>query len=407
MPGRWQRTGLVKTANSRFGSLFPGMLPLFVVAHFAQHVVTALLVPLLPMIRSEFALDYTKSGLVVSAFNLSYGASQVPAGWLNYRVGSFLMIAISIGGVALAGILVGLSQTYLMLIIFLILMGILGGGYHPASSTAISETVEPKKWGQALGLHMVGGSASFFMAPLVAAGIASVWGWRMAYISVAVPTLVFGILFYYLLRRQTAGRAGLEAAGGHTGGDGAAGHPRRLVLLICLTAFTQAVSAATRSFIPLFMVDHFGVSGTTAAASISLVYTAGFWAGPLGGYLSDRWGRVPLILAVGFILSLLIYLLTVVPYGVGFGALLVAMGATVYIYSPVLQAYIVEHTSARNRALVLGTYFFGSSEVGGILTPVMGYLIDQFGFSTSFTIAAATAFTPAVIGFLFLRSVRD
>ena len=45
-------------------SLFSGLLPLFVLAHFGHHLLTALPVPMLPLIRDEFTLDYTQSGLV-------------------------------------------------------------------------------------------------------------------------------------------------------------------------------------------------------------------------------------------------------------------------------------------------------------------------------------------------------
>ena len=41
---------------------------------------TVLIVPLLPFIRNYFALDYTQAGLVISAFTLSYGVGQLPAG---------------------------------------------------------------------------------------------------------------------------------------------------------------------------------------------------------------------------------------------------------------------------------------------------------------------------------------
>jgi len=125
------------------------------------------------MIRNEFALDYTQSGFVFSAFSLAYGFSQIPAGWLTGRVGARPMITISICGVALAGFLVGLSPTYIMLITFMILMGLLGGGYHPSASPVISASVEPSKRGRALGFHLIGGSASFFLSPLIAAAIAT------------------------------------------------------------------------------------------------------------------------------------------------------------------------------------------------------------------------------------------
>ena len=43
--------------------------------------------------------------------------------------------------------------------------GMLGGGYHPASTTMISAVVEPRNHGQALGFHLVGGSFSLESVP--------------------------------------------------------------------------------------------------------------------------------------------------------------------------------------------------------------------------------------------------
>ncbi len=131
-------------------------------AHFSHHLLTALPVPLLPFIRDYFALDYTQAGLVTSVFGLSYGIAQLPAGWLADRIGPRIMITISICGVALVGFLVGLSQTYIMLIASLALMGVVGGGYHPSAAPMISASVEPKNRGRALGFHLIGGSVSKF-----------------------------------------------------------------------------------------------------------------------------------------------------------------------------------------------------------------------------------------------------
>ena len=170
-------------------------------AHFAHHLLTALPVPLLPMIRDNFTLNYTQSGLVLSAFTLSYGISNLPAGWLADRIGRRILLVIGISGVALAGLLVGISQTYIMMLVFLVLMGMAGGSYHPTTPPLISSLVEPEKRGQAMGLHVTGGSASYFLAPLIAVAIASAWGWRSPFIVLAVPTFIFGIVLYVILGR--------------------------------------------------------------------------------------------------------------------------------------------------------------------------------------------------------------
>ncbi len=187
----------------------------------------------------------------------------------------------------------------------------------------------------------------------------------------------------------------------------APGRVRRLAVFITLSTATQAMILAVTAFIPLFLVDHFGAAEETAAVWISLIYVAGFWAAPLGGYLSDRWGRIPVLLAVCFIAGPLIYLLGLAPYGVGFGALLVAIGIVQYVRMPVSEAYIIDHTSERNRSTIFGIYYFGSMEGGGVLTPVLGYLIDRFGFYSSFTIVGAAAFAITIISSLFLRDSRE
>ena len=89
-------------------TIWGGMIPLFIVGHFSHHVLISITVPLIPFIRSAFDLDYTQSGLVISAFTLAGGIGQLPAGWLADRVEPRKLLTVGISGVALAGILVGL-----------------------------------------------------------------------------------------------------------------------------------------------------------------------------------------------------------------------------------------------------------------------------------------------------------
>ncbi len=91
-------------------------------AHLGHHLLgQAILVPLLPFIRDEFTLDYTQAGWLVSAFMIPYGISQLPGGWIADRIGPRIVIAIGVSGVALFGLLVGLSPTYIIMIVFLVL----------------------------------------------------------------------------------------------------------------------------------------------------------------------------------------------------------------------------------------------------------------------------------------------
>jgi len=384
------------------------MLPLFVLAHFSHHLLSALLVPLLPFIRDDFALDYTQAGWVISAFTLSYGLSHLPSGWLADRIGPRILITIGISGVALAGLLVGLSPTYIMMIIFLVLLGLTGGGYHPAAAPLISDAVESNSRGRALGIHQIGGSASYFLAPLIAVAIATALGWRSSFIWLSIPTIIFGIAFYvFLSRRGYAEKAKSGITGSGIEAPPTPGRWRRLVALIILSVVGQALLVSAISFVPLFIVDHFGASEEAAGTMLALIYSAGIWAGPLGGYLSDRLGTVPLMIGVSLITGPIVYLLNLVPYSWGIPVVALAIGMVRHVPMPVSEAYIIGQTSEHNRSTVLGIYYFGSRGGPGVITPILGYLIDRFGFHTSFSVVGAAMVILTLGCSIFLWGSRD
>lgn len=376
-------------AMVRSGFFFPGILPLFVLAHFAHHVLTAIPIPLLPLIRNEFALDYTKAGFVISAFSLSYGIAQLPAGWLAHRIGYRLLITVGISGVAMAGLFVGLSQVYMVLLVSLSLMGLLAGGYHPAAPPIILSVFDQRSRGRALGFHMIGGSAAYILGPIIGTAIAALWGWRGSFIGMAIPVIAFGLVLYWILgRRIPKSDIAVRETDSVEERQMSSRRILPLVLFLILATYMGSVFVSVISLIPLYLVDKFGIDEKTAGALLGLIYSSGLWGGPLAGYLSDRFGRIRMILGICLASGPVIYLLNLAPYGWGMFGLFLLMGMILISRTPVSESYVLGQTTARNRSTVLGIYYFAAIEGGGVLTPVLGYLIDRLGFSLSFTIAA-------------------
>jgi len=378
-------------------------------AHFGHHLLAALLTPLLPFIRDDFVLDYTQVGWLISAFTVAYGIGQLPAGWLADRIGSRAVITIGVVGVGLSGLLVGLSPTYIVMVVFLVLLGAAGGGYHPAASPLISAAVKPENRGRSLGLHQAGGAASFFLAPLIAVAIAAALGWRGSFIAVSVPTLIFGIIFYVLLGRWGYGKKAKAETPARLPSEvpPASGSSRRLVIVIILSAFNFTLIFSAISFVPLFVVDHLRESKEAAAAMLALFYSGGLWAGPLGGYLSDRMGRVPVLVVACLISGPVIYLMSLAPFGWSLSAVLIIIGAVMHIPMPVSEAYIVGHTLERRRSTVLGIYFFLARGGPGIITPVLGYIIDHSSFYAAFTVVGVALVVVTLGCAIFLWGSRD
>ncbi|MEE8418973.1 MAG: MFS transporter [Dehalococcoidales bacterium] len=380
------------------------------VAHLAHHLLTSLPAPLLPYIRDDFGLDYAQSGMVVSAFGIAYGIGQIPAGVLADRIGPRKVITVGICGVAIVGLMVGLSQTFIMMLVFLALMGIVGGGYHPAAAPLITDSVAPEKRGRALGIHLIGGSGSNFLAPLIAVGIASVWGWRGSFLGLAVPTMILGVVFYRILGRQAGNReVRQEISSQPEESSSSPVHWRQLIAFMVLSVVVQGLIMSVMAFIPLFMVDHFGVAQQTGAVFLSLVFFAGLWSSPLGGYLSDRLGTIPVTLVATLITGPVLFLLPLVPYGplgTGIGVLLLVFGMLMFIRMPVAEAFIMARTTERNRSTILGIYYFTNMVVGALLAPVMGLLIDKYGFTASFMAAGGLILVTTLAASLFLIGNR-
>ena len=114
-----------------------------------------------------------------------------------------------------------------------------------------------------------------------------------------------------------------------------------------------------------------------------------------------------MILSLCFLSGPLIFLLNLVPYGIGFGALRLAIGVIVIVRIPVSEAYIIGHSPERHRSTILGIYYFSGSEGGGVLTPVLGYLIDRLGFYSTFTIAGFALAAVTLASSVFLLRGRD
>jgi MFS family permease len=295
------------------------------------------------------------------------------------------MLTVGVAGVAFAGLLIGLSPNYVILALFLVILGLVGGGYHPAASPLVSASVKPERRGIALGIHQIGGTGSFFLAPLIAAGIASALGWRGTFLALSIPAIAFGIVFYMFL-----GRMGYTNTARKKAADVSTTEPpeprdlRRLSAFIALGIASMVLVYSSLQFVPLYAVDVLGTSEEWGGAMLSIAFFGGLWGGPLGGYLSDRFGRIPVIIAVGLVAGPAIYFLNQLSLGVGFYAVLLIMGTAMHVGMPAVEAYIISHVSPQKRSTVLGIYYMGSRG-GPAITLLIGYLLDQYGFYATYT----------------------
>ncbi len=388
------------------------LIPQFIFSHFSHHVCTGVLVPLLPLLREVFGLNYFQSGILISAFGLSYGFGQVPMAILADRFSRRLIIILGFLGISLAGISISLTQDFRQMVPFLIIMGLLGGTYHAPASSFISQVLPPEKRGQALGMHFTGGSASFFLTPAMALGIATLFdSWRSSFFILALPALLAGAILWLTTEEpQDEVVKQTEKNNLHDSTSDQAQISwlqiiRSIGLLVSLAIFMNIVFASVNSYMPLYMVDHHNISPRWAGIVVSVMAGAGIIGAPLGGALSDRFGRKQLIL---FSLSLsgpLFFAVTRSPFGILLLLSLLSYGLIMSIRMPTTESLIADVVPVGRRTTVLAIYFFLGMETAGIVTPIVGRLIDNFGLDPVFTGLAASLCVVAGVALLFRKDI--
>jgi len=393
-------------------------LPWFIMAHFGHHLLTALPNPMLPAISTEFNLDYTHASFVTTSFAIAGGAAQIPSGLMADRIKPAILIAIGTLGVAVGGILVGLSHTYTMLLVCLVVMGLMTGGYHPASTPLILASVEPQERGKALGFHLVGGNSSFFIAPIIAgfliAALPSL-GWRGPFLILAIPTAVFGLIFFiYLTKRGGKGHA--EAARKRLASEKPPqpGYKRRLISYLVMMIVGGGAGMSLNSFLTLYMSRVLmqdlprHTADSRASILISILYLPGIFGGPvIGGWISDRIGSAKIVIASNIISGLIVFGVKSFPLGFAFYAMLFIMGLNMAIRMPVTEVFIMSQTPANRRSTIYGIYYSTMQYTGAIFAPIMGGLIQKYTFNTMFTFSAITVTVVTIVTAFFYGDAKD
>lgn len=377
------------------------IIPLFTVAHFSHHLSTGVLVPLLPLLRQDFGLNYFQSGVLVSSFSLSYGFGQVPMALLADRFSRRSLIALGLIGTSLSAMAISLTNAYWQMVPCFIVLGLLGATYHAPASSFLSQSIPPDQRGRSLGTHIIGGSASFLLTPPIAVYIAT-WArtWRLSFFLLAIPALVISALLWLTTRktdeaRQIAEKARLAPSmGGPNPNGGPAGAPnpttwgeiiRAIGILAMISILLQMVFSSVYSYLPLYLVDHHGITPEYAGIVVGLVAGAGVVGAPLGGALSDRLGRKQVILLSLSLAGPLLFAATRAPAGIWLPLSLAAYGTSISARMPAMESLIADVVSPRQRATVLGIYYLLGQETSGVVTPLVGRLIDLRGLDPVFT----------------------
>ena len=380
-------------------------LGLVATSHAGQHMYSGLLPLTYPAILVDFHLNYATLGLAVGVIGVVGGLTQASAGYVGQRVAARWILGGQNLVVGVCAIVGALAPTYPVFATGqgLALLG--SSQQHPVGSS-VAARVYPERRGTALSLATIGGSLGSLIIPIPAALMISDLGWRPTLLILAVPLFLLGLLLLLTFPRVP--------------GDRGPGVPRpslrphlprvRRDQLVNPRVAIFGVAAATvaaggrglgtlNAFIPLYLRDGVRLPEATVGVIFNVVLVGAVVGPILGGPLSDRLGRLP-VLWGAYALSAL----AVVAFGMaaslplaGLAALALVVGLVAYVENPLLQALVSDSIATTAQAGMFGFYFALSYGIGSLWIVGIGQVIQHLGFGAGFTVMAGSYLGAALL----------
>ena len=387
-----------------------GLVAYIATAHGLIHTIELTYAVLLSRIGDEFGASLFVLGIVANGFAFTFGFSALPSGLLVDRLGTQRVLFIAFSLAAVTSLLVATSPNPVMLGVFLGLLGLSIGLYHPAGISFIAQATTQR--GLALGWHGVVGNLGIAIAPALAIGVAEAADWRWAYVLLAVlaALVALSLRLVTLEGLPLASPVELEADAETDPTPEPHVMAERLrpflplLLVYGVFVLNGFVYRGSLTFLPTHLeerlhISWFGLDEAWLAGSLTTLALLAGAAGQLvGGTLSERYRLERL--AVPFTFGMLPFLLLI---GLSSGLPLVVFTALFVflnfsgqpVYTGLIADYSPQHALGRS----YGISFFAAFGLGSLAATFAGFFADRWGTDSVFLALAGFVSVTTVLAF--------
>ena len=367
-----------------------------------------------PEIRAHFFRPgdpnaHALTGLLGTAFLVSYMISAPIFGWLADRTSRWLIIGTSVILWSVATAASGIVGTFALLFTMRLFVGVGEGGYGPAAPTIIADFFPLALRGRVLSYFYVALPVGSALGYAVGGFVTSHWGWQTAFFAVAAPGLLLGIFCFFRRDPRERGTKQNEKWRRPRLQDylGLARIRSYVLNTLAMTALTFAIGGMA-FWIPGYL-EYRGLPPTSRIFFGGILVFAGLTATLLGGLAGDLLrkrfaGSYFLVSGIGILIAFpFSAAMLFTPFPAAWVLMFIAIFFLFFNTGPSNTALAnVTHPSVRATAFALNILIIHA--LGDALAPpLIGAVADHTNMNIAFLLVSATMM---IAGVLWLMGMK-
>ncbi len=354
-----------------------------------------LLAALAPLLKTEFHLSNERYGLILLAFSVVYALAAPAAGLLIDRIGLKAGMSLAVAGWSAAGMFTGLVNSFGGLLACRAALGGAESAAIPGFGKANATYLPPREFALGTAVNQIGISIGGIAAPLVAASLAVAYGWRAAFVACGAAGLLWLPIWLYTVRKVPVRLEPRSVAAVPLSGML---RDRRFWGLVAANILYMTMYTLWTNWTTLYFVEARGL--TQAVANVRFAWIPPVFAtagGLAGGALAFRLIRAGVDahaarMRICWLSAVLLLATAAVPFMPSAGWAAAAISFSYFwtlCMSTNVYAMPIDFFGAARAAFGVSALTFAYGAMQAVVSPLIGRMIDLYGFTSVCTTFSA------------------